>query len=199
MNAVVEPEKPNAAWVEVASPLSRDGLLAFIRDVERLLRINPLLEFERWERLGEGRYRMRVKNLVNERSLETEVRVVRIPRGLRLRYDQGLKEATDLEVADDGARLTITEHYQRLPEAEMARREDELDRSLVPWGSAIHRYLKTYRRWGRLPLWRWYMRRVWQPSKPLTRRIVKWVLWVTVLEFVAFLFVLLIFALEQGA
>ena len=58
-------------------------------------------------------------------------------------------------------------------------------------------YFKRMKRWSWLPGWRWYIHRVWVPMKPSARRIV-WLLYlITVAEFFFFLFVLLIFVLEQ--
>jgi hypothetical protein len=42
---------------------------------------------------------------------------------------------------------------------------------LHAWGVALKAYLERDRRWGWIPLLRWYMQRVWLPMKPAARRI----------------------------
>jgi hypothetical protein len=200
----MEPAAPegggqNRAWVRIATPLSADRLLAFSRDAERLLRMNPLLELGEWQELGPSRVRAVVRNLSNGQSGALDFEIEETPGGLRIRYLDGIKRLTDLRVEPRGAAadLVITDEYAELSAAEYAERQDEVDRSLVPWGHALFRYLRAWRRWSWLPPWRWYMRRVWQPMKPSSRRIVRMLWLVTLLELLAFLFVLAIWVLEH--
>ena len=71
-----------------------------------------------------------------------------------------------------------------------------MDKSLIQWGHALHRYLRQWKRWSGVAPWRWYMRRVWQPMRPMARRIVFLLIMVTALEFIGFLMVFTIFWLE---
>jgi hypothetical protein len=192
--------EPNLAWVRIDTPLAPGELRQFCADLERLYRINPLLEFLEWRVVGPGRWHMGVRNLSNGQELATGLELAPTPQGLLVRYTQGLKDATELRVEPAGqrARLIITDRYPVMDAEEAARRAGEIDRSLVPWGQALHRYLRAYRRWRGLPGWGWYMRRVWQPMRPAARRIVALIWWLTLLEFLAFLFVLAIFVLASG-
>ncbi|MEN8197824.1 MAG: hypothetical protein ABFS30_15135 [Pseudomonadota bacterium] len=189
----------DAAWVTIETPLSADALLAFCRqDVERLFRINSLLRFEEWRQVAENKHRVHLRNLVNDRELETGLHVEPLVDGLRVTYDGGLKTATTfrVEAAEGGARLVVTDDYSGTPAAERAARTDEVDQSLVQWGHDLHRYLARWNRWSRHGLWRWYMTRVWQPMTPMARRVVFLLIIITAMEFAVFLMVLAIFVLE---
>lgn len=186
------------AWVTVETPLSREQLTEFCRDLERLFRINPLLEFREWQRRDRDRYRLLGTNLGNGQPLDLELSVAVNDGGFEIRYAEGIKRATRLTIEGDGqgARLTILDDYSGLDEAERTARLSEVDQTLVPWGKALHSYLRHWHRWSWCPPWRWYMRRVWQPMKPSARRITMMLLMITGLEFFAFLMVFLIFWLE---
>lgn len=71
-----------------------------------------------------------------------------------------------------------------------------MDKSLQAWGVALRAYFLRLKRWSWLPGWRWYMRRVWVPMKPSSRRIAWLLCLITAVEFF-FLFVLLIYLIEQ--
>ena len=189
----------DAAWVTIETPLTADALLAFCRqDVERLFRINSQLRFEEWRQVAENEHRVRLRNLVSGRDLETGMLVEPLADGLCVTYDNGLKTATTFRVVgqDSGARLVVTDDYSGTPATERQARTDEVDRSLVQWGHDLHRYLARWNRWSRHGLWRWYMARVWQPMTPLARRVVFLLLVITAMEFAVFLMVLAIFVLE---
>jgi hypothetical protein len=175
-------EAADRAWVRVATPLTPPALRAFITDVERLLRINPMLEVETLEELSEGHYRIRGLNLATGLRLDTRVRVTARETGFALAYETGLKRQTIVEVEAEGAgsALRITDDYTGTPEVERRARLAEVDTSLSQWGAALHEYLRRHARWSRLAPWAWYMRRVWLPLKPSQRRIV-YILWVVTL------------------
>jgi len=189
----------DAAWVTVETPLSAAALLAFCReDVERLFRINSLFRFDEWRRIGENDHHVRLRNLSNERALETDLHVEALPDGLRVVHGGGLKTTTDFQVSEapGGATLTVTDDYSGTPVEERRARADEVDRSLVQWGHDLHHYLTRWSRWSRYAPWRWYMNRVWQPMTPAGRRVVFALVVISALEFFAFLGVLAIFVLE---
>lgn len=189
----------DAAWVTIETPLTADALLAFCReDVERLFRINSMLRFEKWRRNKENEHHVHLRNLANERELETSLHVQMLKDGLRVDYDKGLKTATifRVEAAEGGARLVVTDDYSGTPIEEREARTDEVDPSLIQWGHDLHRYLARWHRWSRLPPWRWYMTRFWQPMTPLARRVVFLLIVITAVEFAVFLGVLAIFVLE---
>jgi hypothetical protein len=112
--------------------------------------------------------------------------------GLVLRYDAGLKQETELVVApaEEGARLVVIERYPRIEDPQDPR-VAEVDKSLVPWVAAIRCHLLARRRWSRLPLvfplWHWWAERFMLSMVPRSRRIVRLLIWTTVIEFAVFL------------
>jgi len=196
----VEPaDEKDAAWVTVETPLSGGALLEFCREnVERLFRINSLLRFDEWRRGGPNRFHVRLRNLSNERELDTDLLVENLPNGLRIHYGTGLKTATEFNIAETaaGSTLTVTDDYSRTPFDERRARANEVDRSLVQWGHDLHHYLGRWNRWSRYAAWRWYMNRIWLPMTPVGRRVVFALVVISALEFFAFLMVTAIFVLE---
>lgn len=176
----------DAAWASVNTPLKFDELKIFCQDIERLFRINPMLEFYQWENLGDDQYRMAVKNISQETpfELETELQVENQAEGLTIHYNNGLKKKTILkfEPSAQGSRLTIIDDYSDLSEEERQNRLHEVDKSLTNWADYLQRFMIMWQRWSHSALWRWYMRRIWQPMKPAGRRITYMLLWITAVE-----------------
>jgi hypothetical protein len=188
----------NAAWVTVEVPLEPAALAAFCRDVERLYRINPYLEFRRWRETGPGAFAVSLRNLSNQRDLELQLTLERSSeRDFRVRYDRGVRRSTRFEIdaTAEGSRLRITDDYRGATEADTA----EVDRSLHAWGVALREYLLRDRRWGWCAPWRWYMRRVWVPMKPSARRITFIILLVTLAEIALIALVMAIYWAEHRA
>ena len=195
------PAAEDRAWVTIDTPLTAAELSEFCRDIGRLFRINPELEFRAWRETAAGRFHAEWRNLSNDRDQALDLAVVpESEKAFRVEYPEGIKAWTRfaIEPHAGGARLTITDDYGRLPAAERAERLGEGDRSLPAWGRGIYLYLHRQRRWGRLAPWRWYMRRLWLPMKPSARRIVWWLWVITVAEFMFFLFVLLVYVIERN-
>lgn len=188
----------DAAWVTIPTRLPVAEVVDFCRDIERLLRINSMYEFEDWHETGPDSYAMKIHNLSNGQTLEVPFSVVRHADGVELVYGAGLKARTRFKVepGPQGANLIVTDDYAGTPMTERESRAAEIDKSLVYWGNDLHRYLEQWRRWSAFRVWRWYMARVWQPMKPRARRVAFMVIVITALEFVAFLAVFLIFAME---
>ena len=187
MNEMVSPPvAEDAAWASVNTPLSVADLTTFCRDIERLYRINPMLEFQHFKTLGQQRYAYAGRNVSQETPFEFDYTftVKELPDGIQVDYDQGVKSKTvfKIEPATEGSKLTITEYYERLPVEEREQHLHEVDKSLVVWANYLQRFLITWSRWSRFALWRWYMRRIWQPMKPTARRITYILLWITVVE-----------------
>jgi len=176
----------DAAWASINTPLSVKDLVDFCQDVERLFRINPMLEFKRFANLGSQHYEMRGRNLSQVPPFEFDVsfNAIARPDGIHIDYEQGIKSRTEIKVepTDSGARLTILERYDRLPASERELHLGEVDRSLTTWADYLQRYLIMWRKWSRFGWWRWYMRHIWQPMKPMSRRITYTLLWITVVE-----------------
>ncbi|NJD36414.1 MAG: hypothetical protein FIA96_16575 [Betaproteobacteria bacterium] len=175
-------------------------MFEFISDLERLFRLNPHLEIEAWQQMPDGE-RFAALNETTGRRIETFIHVETAAqqRAILLSYTDGLKKATTLAVEDSdrhGCRLVVTEHYPVIEYLQDSR-VAEVDRSLVPWVDAIRRHLLGRQRWGWLPGWRWWNEQFLPRMAPRQRRIVRMIIWVSVIEFVIFLFVAAIFWLER--
>ncbi len=192
-------DRDDAAWVTIKTPFDSASLRLFLDDVERLYRINPMLEFDEWCQDDENRFRLSAKNLSNGRRLETFLTVSGTKDGLMVHYSDGLRRSTYFQIEDrpDGdANLVVTDDYSGTSIEEREARIDEVDKSLVQWGQALHQYLYRWKRWSRVPGWKFYMRRIWQPMKPMARRISFILIALTTAEFVLFLLFFIIFRLE---
>ena len=89
--------------------------------------------------------------------------------------------------------LTLREHYhQAAPERQLK----EIDHSLIPWGNSVRVYVLGMRRWRWFWLYRWYREKFWLEMRPTHRRIARLLVGVTLLEFVVFLFVFIIYWIE---
>ncbi len=176
----------DVAWASFRTSLDKLSLLDFCQDIERLIRINPYLEISKWESCGDGHYRLQGRNLSQDPPFDFDLKLqlVAQPDGLQLRYEGGLKSTTTFSVKDiaEGSELTITEDYGALAEEERRARLHEVDKSLVKWCEDIQSYLVSWNRWRWFPPWRYYMRRIWLPMKPVARRITYTLLWISVVE-----------------
>ena len=198
-----EPDEGDSAWVSIETELGAEELSLFCQDVERLLRINPAYVFRRWDSVGDDAFDWVALNESNAREIDTRLFVERLPDGIVVTYATGLKTRTTFRVvpglgdtAGAGTKLVITDDYSGTPEADRKKRMDEVDKSLVQWGHGLHRYFRQWKRWSGVAPWRWYMRFVWQPTRPLGRRIAFLLIMITALEFVVFLMVFTVFWLE---
>jgi hypothetical protein len=192
----------DAAWCTVPTLLPVEELQDFCRDTQRLLRINPLYEFDDWQVLPGNNYHFSGKNLSNGQAIDVDIRREERTDGFDLLYEKGLKQRTEFRYAatEQGSELLMTECYsEQLDAAQREARLAEVDHSLVPWAKDLQQYLLGWQRWKWCAPWRWYMDRVWQPMKPSARRISYMLIWVTVAEMIAFLMVFLIFWLEFDA
>ena len=169
----------DAAWVRISTTLTVADLRAFLDDVERLYRINPLLEIAAFEAIDKNRYRLAADNHSNGQRLDAVLAVTATDAALEVAYSVGLKSATHFRVepGPEGAHLVVTDIYGRGTEDQRRASKSEVDLSLNAWGRALHDYFKMWARWNWLAPWRWYMRRIWQPLKPSIRRVV-WMIWV---------------------
>jgi hypothetical protein len=171
----------DAAWVVIETPLAPADLAEFCRDLERLYRINPYLEFRQWRDTAPDAHAVAWRNLSNQREFELRFAVERASDSeFTVRYDRGIKRSTRFAIEPHaaGSRLTITDGY----EPDSGADTGEVDKSLHAWGVALREYLLREQRWGGYGLWRWYMRRVWVPMKPSARRITFMLLVLTLAE-----------------
>jgi hypothetical protein len=187
----------DAAWVVIQTPLDATALAEFCRDLERLYRINPYLEFRQWRRTAPGTIAAAFRNLSNQREFELQLVIERTSESdITVRYDRGIKRSTRFEVVPfaAGSRLKITDEYHGAAGADTG----EVDKSLQAWGVALRDYLLREQRWGWCVPWRWYMRRVWVPMKPVARRITFIILMVTLAEIALIALVMAIYWIEYG-
>ncbi len=190
------------AWATIQTTLRPAKLREFCRDLERLYRINPYLEFRVWKSTTPGQIHTEFRNLSNMQDYNLDLTLVpESDNAFSVHYAKGVKAATRFEIqaTEPGSSLTITDDYSRLSAEERAQRLLEVDKSLPAWCQAISDYLRRHKRWGWIAPWRWYMRRVWVPMKPSSRRIVWLIYLITLAEFLFFLFVALIWWLEHRA
>lgn len=178
----------DAAWVSIETRLSEAELRDFIADVDRLWRINPLLDRIKVTPQAGGRGRLEAHNLANGRDVDVGFNVRVVPGGIDVDYADGLKTRTSLRIEPGakGARLVVREEYAgAVPDEERKARLGEVDTSLNAWGRGVSDYLRHWKRWSWLAPWRWYMRRAWLPMSPSGRRIV-FLLWaISVVETVS--------------
>ncbi|MEK7207285.1 MAG: hypothetical protein AAB134_05315, partial [Pseudomonadota bacterium] len=176
----------DAAWVAIPSSLPVSRLAELCRDVEAIFRVNPYWYFENWAQTGPATYHAELENQSIPQRGAIDFEVVPGPgEGYTVNYRHGIKKRTVflIEPFEQGSRLTVTDDYERLPEPDRSVRIQEVDKSLSAWGEALRRYFMRHRRWSWLPGWRWYMRRVWVPMKPSSRRIVWLIYLISVAEF----------------
>lgn len=200
----------DSAWISVDLPFPSGEIYEFLQKLDRLFRLNPYLEIKSWQEDARGRLfhgkQIRVEALNEmiglQQSMTLSVSDVQPDVSFRLDYDRGLKQATIFTVQKLGpalSRLVVKELYPaEMSLAEREARMNEVDRSLVPWGAAIHSYFIRRTRWGWLPFFKWMQDRFWLGMTPRHRRIARMIIWTTVLEFVVFLFVFVIYWLEWG-
>ena len=172
-----EESAEDIAWASFLTPLSVQALIDFCqKDIERLLRINPFLEFKEWRDIGAERFHFIVRNYSQDPHFELDTELISEfqPAGLKLKYKEGIKLTTTflVEPAGEGSKLTITDYYNpHLNEEEKVARLGEVDKSLEVWARDLQQYLVRWEKWSRFAPWRWYMTKVWQPMRPTARRI----------------------------
>lgn len=200
----------DSAWVSMVLPLSPDEVYTFIQKIERLFRLNPHLEIKSWQEDAPGRVfpgkqiRVDTLNEMNgmQQNMIMSVGDVQPDGAFSLSYGSGLKQATVFTVqglTQASSLLVVKELYPaEISATEREARLNEVDKSLVPWGTAIRSYFLRRTRWGWLPFFNWLQDTFWLGMAPRHRRIARLLIWITVLEFVVFLFVFVIYWLELG-
>lgn len=191
----------DAAWVRISVPLAHDVLLEICKDAETLFRLNPYYYFKIFERGDQKIWRAEFENQSNQTQNTVSITFNVDPGcGATAWYSTGLKKRTvfTAELATEGATLTITDDYEGISAEEREQRLAEVDKSLSAWGESLRVYFVRLRRYSWIPGWRWYIQRFWMPMKPSARRIVWLLCLITLVEFAFFLFVLLIWMVEQN-
>lgn len=194
-------EDDNAALASVNVPWQPGELLQFCHaDIERLLRINPYLEFKNWTELGGHRFHFCGINSSQEQAFDFDLHlaVEKTANGLRFNYENGLKQSTEftIEPSESGTRLTIRENYNAISEQELEKCQGEIDRSLTTWAGDLQKFFIMWQQWQWLAPWRWYMNNVWKKLKPTGRRITYMFWWITVVEIALIALGAVIYVLE---
>lgn len=193
-------EKPDqadgkdAAWVILHTPLSERELKQFCLDIERLFRINPMLNFKKWQTMRPDRYYFAGQNISQNPPFDFELilAVKKLTNGLQIDYEQGLKIRTTFVIEPFSglqnaqlplqSTLIITDFYRSFPETECTQQLLRVDKSISVWANDLQHYLFNWKKWSHCGLWHWYMHNIWQPMKPMGRRITYILFWVTVAE-----------------
>jgi len=181
----------DSAHAETTLPLPAADLADFVRDVERLWRLNPHLEIRDWQPREDG-FSYAAHDERDGRPIAAWVTVDTVRDGpgchLILTYAAGLRQSTEISVhpVAEGAHLVVIDHYPHIEDPQDPRLA-EVDRTLVPWVAAIRRHLLARRRWSWLPGWHWWNEHFLLHMAPRSRRIVRLLVWISVLEFAVFL------------
>jgi len=182
------------AWVRIATHLSAKNLREFCRDLERLFRINPMLEFIEWRQIAPNHYYLQANNLSNGQTIATELNCEATKEGFKINYTEGIKAATIIRIETNAENqdttLVLIDDYGKFSETERKQRLSEVDSSLEPWGKHLYSYLQKWQHWHWFPPYRWYMRHIWQPMKPSARRIAYMLIVISLFELVVFLVIL---------
>lgn len=191
----------NSAWVTLEIPVAPAALMRVLNNIERLFRLNPYLDIKQWEGRAAGIFHFEALNEMNGVVYDLDVTLeTQLERRLLLRYSQGLKEALEVsvEATTDPYKsiLTLREYYHKAEQALNQEQLKEIDHSLIPWGNTIRTYAQGMQRWHWCWPYRWYREKFWLVMRPTHRRIARMLLWVTVLEFIVFLFIFIIYWLE---
>ncbi len=195
MNARPGEGEPDSVWVTVEFPFPAPALREFLADTERLFRLHPHLDIHSWQVRPEGGFRVIGHHELSGAELHTTAqrRDDDPAAGFTLAYDEGLKRETVFRLTPCGDRthVTATERYRPLAGSDDPRR-NEIDSALTVWIVALRRHLVARRRWGKLPGWRGWNERFLPRMAPRQRRIVRLLVWVSALEFAAFLAAVLV-------
>lgn len=200
-DAITDDQK-DTAWVTIEIPVPPDRVFGFLRNTERLFRLNPYLDIRQWEAHPSAkRFHLNALNEMNGVAYDLIVTLedVRPDTGFFLSYDKGLKKSMEITLqpgAATGSIVTLRDRYHTPAGENREDRLKEVDRSLIPWANSIRQYLLGLERWGWFWPYRWYRERFWLNMRPFHRRITRMLIWVTTLEFVVFLFVFTIYWLE---
>lgn len=198
----------NTAWVTIEIPVSPGKVFDFLQNTERLFRLNPYLDIHQWEALAGGKqFHLKALNEMNGVTYDLTVIIESIQSGASIflgyqsHNEAGLKRATEITLqpgmaGSGGSILTLRDYYHEPTGENQAEQLKEVDHGLTHWAASIRQYLLGWERWSWLWPYRWYQGRFWLRMRPTHRRIVKMLIWITVLEFIVFLFVFIIYWLE---
>lgn len=197
-------QSKDAAWASINTTFDVEELKLFCQDVERLFRINPMLNFRKWQVLGPHHYRFSGQNVSQTVPFDFDLvmTVRQINGGIKIDYQHGLKTSTFviIEPVEGNApwrtRLTIIDNYNAASQRVQRQQLHTVDKSITVWVEHLQRYLQSWQQWSHIGPWRWYMKKVWQPMKPAGRRITYILLWVAGVEFSLMLFGMVIYYLE---
>ncbi len=153
--------------------------------MERLFRINPYLEVNKWEATEKNKYFIDLTNHSQEPqvSLQTHINVTNLNDGLHVYYDNGIKSDTTIiaQALSEGSKLIITDHYHSLKDDE-PELICSVDKSLHKWAEEIQNYLIYWQRWSWFLPWQIYKKHIWIFMKPAARRISFMLIFISLIE-----------------
>ncbi|GMR05997.1 MAG: hypothetical protein BMS9Abin25_0578 [Gammaproteobacteria bacterium] len=203
-----DPAVDDAAWVSIITPLDVESLTSFCQDVERLFRINPMLNFKNWQAVDgdENRFLFSGQNISQDEPFDFNLTlsVKKLADGIEVNYQQGIKSSTTFKIeplpddSDGKSKLTITDTYEGMSEHDRKEQLHTVDRSLTVWAKYLQKYIFNWYRFSRFAPWRWYMKRIWQPMNPSARRITYMLLLITFFEIILIGLGAMIFFLEYS-
>jgi len=186
----------NLAWASLKTAMSVNELTLFCTDIERLFRINPYLEFIKWQTNDASNVDIHIRNISNVEPVELETNIIidSLNNGFKVNYAGGIKSHTTFKIEADetGSMLTIIDDYHDIQEGDQEALK-QVDKSIVAWAKDIQEYIFKWQRWKWLAPWRWYMQGPWQKMKPPARRISYMLFWITFAELLGFFLVFIIF------
>jgi hypothetical protein len=198
MSAEEDPDYgKDASWAKVEMTVPPAELTAFLADTALLFRLHPHLRVHDWQAQSDGSLLLSIEHEHGGYRVDTAAWRVERPSGFMLRYADGLRLTSEFTVTPHGARsaLELVDRYAPASGPDDPRLI-EVDRTLVPWLMAVRRYLAARRYWSWLPGWRWWHERFLPGMSPRQRRIVRLLVWTTLLEFALFVVFVAVLALR---
>ncbi len=204
MNKPANTSSKDTAWATINTPLTAEELIEFCYDIERLFRINPMLNFSRWQMLDTNRYHFCGQNISQKKPFDFDLRftVLYLNNEIEINYDHGIKSRTTFFIDSNPnnkeypTKLTITDYYDGLPEETRTQQLHLVDKSITTWATYLQDHLLSWKKWSHIDLWRWFMHKIWLPMKPAGRRISAILFWITFFEVSLILLGVAIYFLE---
>jgi len=196
MNQQETSSAENVAWASLNTAMTAEELYAFCSDIERLFRINPYLEFNKWHKNDDGSIDISIRNISNQEpvDLETKLSINAQENEYEILYSDGIKLRTRFQVEENetGSSLKIFDEYKH-EDVDDEGVLKQVDKSIVAWAKDIQEYIFKWQRWKWFLPWRWYMQGPWQRMKPPARRISYMLFWITFAELLGFFLIFIIF------
>ena len=96
MMDLLSTEEENMAWASLNTDMTRENLIDFCSDIERLFRINPYLEFIKWQSNNASNADIHIRNISNDEPVELEANIT-IKHEIRVEVQKDVEELLDEE------------------------------------------------------------------------------------------------------